>query len=40
MTKKREGQESQREVRDERIFGLRERLKISNGVISRLSLRT
>ena len=40
MTKKREGQESKREDKDERVFGLRERLKINNGVISCLSLRT
>ena len=40
MTKKREGQESKREDRDERVFGLKERLQINNGVISRLSLRT
>ena len=40
MTKKREGQESKREDRDERVFGPRERLKINNGVISRLSLKT
>ena len=40
MTKKTEGQESKRVDRDERVFGLRERLKINNGVISHLILRT
>ena len=40
VTKKTEGQESKRVDRDERVFGLRERLKINNGVISHLILRT